>query len=104
MIEDDQYSVQVNKPTVSGTKDEKRHVYIRKLRNPPKDIPEIKKLFTKDLVKRLEGCIGGNFSVEGIQCWRNYHVPPEYERTTIYFQIYGTVIILIRIIPNSSFI
>ena len=85
MIEDDQYSVQVNKPTVSDTKDEKRHVYIRKLRNPPKDIPEIKKLFTKDLVKRLEGCIGGNFSVEGIQCWRNYHIPPEYERTNDLF-------------------
>ena len=85
MIEDDQYSVPVQKPTVSGTKDEKRPVYIRKLRNPPKDIPEIKKLFTKDLVKRLEGCIGGNFRVEGIQCWRNYHVPPEFEKTNDLF-------------------
>ena len=72
MIEDDRYS-EVG-PEYKGT------VYMRKLRNPIRDIPEIRKLFTKDFVKKLEDCHNGHFQIKGVEMWRTNHIPPEIER------------------------
>ncbi len=77
MIEHDQYSDVVN--VYEGI------CYMKKLTNPPRDIPEVRKLFTKDLIKKLESCLGSNFKVEGLQIWRNYHIPREIQKNNDLF-------------------
>jgi len=42
-----------------------------------KNFPELSKLLTKELIKKIEGWYEGYFRVKRISCWRNYHLPPE---------------------------
>jgi len=71
MIEDEKCSEVVSEQ--NGT------VYMKKLRNPMEDIPEIKKLFTRDLIEKIEDCVNGHFSIKDVQVWRNNHIPSEIE-------------------------
>lgn len=67
MIEDDRYS------RIGPQYDGK--VYMRDLNEPEKDIPEITKLLTPDLVEELNAYYHGYFRVNRITAWRNYGIP-----------------------------
>ena len=69
MIEDDKYSE-------IGSEFEGK-TYMRTLKNPDKDIPEISHLLTKEIIEILETYYHGNFKVNRVESWRNYGVPDE---------------------------
>ena len=69
LIEDDEHSV------VSNEFEGK--VYMRNLKSPETDIPEIENLLTEDIIKKLQEYYHGYFRVNRIQTWRNYGVSEE---------------------------
>lgn len=51
--------------------------YMRNLKNPEKDIPEISHVLTDEIINILEEYYHGNFKVNRVESWRNYGVPEE---------------------------
>ena len=52
-------------------------VYSRHIKNPEKNIPELKNLLTEEIYDIIKGYYGKDFSVKHVNCFRNYHIPPE---------------------------
>jgi len=69
MIEDDQYSFVLSKY--------EDQVYARMLNRAFKLIPEVKELFTNDIIELVRQYYGSNFQIYHVQMWRNYHVTKE---------------------------
>ena len=69
MIEDDEFS-EVGSEFEGKT-------YMRALKNPDKDIPEISHVLTKEIIQTLETYYHGNFKVNRVESWRNFGVPEE---------------------------
>ncbi len=53
--------------------------YQRFIKFAIKNIPELKKLLTDEIVDIIEGYYGSHFKVIRVSCWRNYHIPTEIE-------------------------
>ena len=69
MIQDDEFSE-------IGSEYEGK-TYMRSLKNPDKDIPEISHILTKEIIQTLETYYHGHFKVNRVESWRNYGVPNE---------------------------
>jgi len=69
MIQDDRFSE-------IGSEYEGK-IYMRSLKNPNKDIPEISNILTKEIIQTLEKYYHGYFKVNRVESWRNYGVPDE---------------------------
>ena len=69
MIEDDKYSF--------VRSEYKGKVYSRMINRAHKQIPELKKMITEELLQMFEEHFRGNFQIVYTAMWRNYHVPSE---------------------------